>query len=96
MDVYDIDELSEILIPQRKMVWLLEWVRSMFTIRFSVDDLSPIELDKLCGVIENRIHEGIERRIRCGRYPQVVLNSTILSATFQEGGEVKMSLIVTF
>ena len=51
------DELSEILIPHRKMAWLLEWIRSMFTIRFSVDDLSPLELDKLCGVIENCMKE---------------------------------------
>ena len=29
----------------------------MFTIRFSVDDLSPLELDKLFGVIENRMKE---------------------------------------
>ena len=39
------------------MAWLFEWIRSMFTIRFSVDDLFPLELDKLCGVIENCVKE---------------------------------------
>ena len=39
------------------MAWLLEWFRSMFAIRFSVDDLFPLELDKLCGVIENSMKE---------------------------------------
>ena len=29
----------------------------MFTIRFSVDDLSLLELDKLCEAIENRMKE---------------------------------------
>ena len=43
--------------PQHKMACLLEWIRSMFTIRFSVDDLSQLELVMLCEVIENQMKE---------------------------------------
>ena len=66
----------------------------MFTIRFSVDDLSSLELDKSCWVIENRIR--VVTIIRCGRYPSSRAEWHHFPGLIFKVVKVKMSLLVTF